>query len=204
MLLALFGVVWVASGVKAEIPTDWMLENVLVFGLAVVLVGSYRRFMLSNTSYVLIFVFLCLHECGAHYQYSAAVPGEWMRSATGAARNDYDRLVHFSFGLLFWYPQREVLGRRAGVRSGWLEVLPVLTTLACSAVYEVIEAVTAVVVDPADAIAFLGAQGDPWDAQKDMSLAVAGAVVRLVYVPVSGGSGAEAPRRGAVLVLGKK
>lgn len=70
----------------------------------------------------------CIHECGAHYQYSDAVPGEWMKSILHTERNHYDRLVHFSFGLLLSYPQREVLMRKANLRGVWLSVLPVFTT----------------------------------------------------------------------------
>lgn len=175
MLLFLGG--WIVSAVKPEIPEDWLLENLLVFFLIALLCATYRWLALSDWSYLLIFVFLCLHECGAHYQYAAALPGEWMKSILHSERNHYDRVVHLSFGLLLFYPQREVLMRKAGLRGAWLNVVPIFTTLGLSAIYEMIEAVTATIVNPADAAAFLGSQGDQWDSQKDMFMAGFGAVI---------------------------
>lgn len=128
---------------------------------------------------MLIFVFLSLHEIGAHYQYSDAVPGEWLKRVLHTERNHYDRVVHFAFGLLLSYPQREILIRKAGLRGKWIYGLPILTTLALSAAYEIIEAIVAAIVDPTDAAAFLGLQGDPWDSQEDMFMGLAGASVAM-------------------------
>ena len=94
---------------------------------------SYRWLALSDLSYLLILILLCLHECGAHYQYSDAVPGEWLKRLFHTERNHYDRVVHFAFGLLLSYPQREILVKKAGLRGGWAECLPIFTTLALSA-----------------------------------------------------------------------
>jgi putative membrane protein len=182
--MLVFLCVWAVSAIKPEIPEDWLLENLLVFFLVALLAVSYRWLTFSDWSYLLIFVFLCLHECGAHYQYSAAVPGEWMKSLLHTERNHYDRLVHFSFGLLLFYPQREILMRKAGLRGPWLNILPIFTTLALSAMYEMIEAVVASIVDPRDAAAFLGSQGDQWDSQEDMFVALAGAVVSAIVSAV--------------------
>jgi putative membrane protein len=180
--MLLFLVVWVVSAVKPGIPEDWFLENLLVFVLIALLAVSYRWLAFSDCSYLLILIFLCLHECGAHYQYDAAVPGEWMKLIVNTQRNHYDRLVHFSFGLLLSYPQREILMRRAGLRGTWLRILPIFTTLALSAAYEMIEALVAAIVDPVDAAAFLGSQGDPWDSQEDMFMALAGATVFAIFI----------------------
>jgi len=182
--MLLFSGVWAISAIKPEIPEDWLLENLLVFFLVALLAVSYRWLIFSDWSYLLVFVFLCLHECGAHYQYSAAVPGEWMKSVLHTERNHYDRLVHFSFGLLLSYPQREILMRKAGLRGAWVNILPIFTTLAFSAMYEMIEAVVASIVDPTDAAAFLGSQGDQWDSQEDMFMALAGAVVLAIVVSI--------------------
>ena len=179
-MMLLFSSVWIVSAVKPEIPEDWFLENLLVFFLVALLATSYQWLTFSDWSYLFILVFLCLHECGAHYQYSGAVPGEWMKSIFHTERNHYDRLVHFSFGLLLSYPQREILIRKAGVRGAWLNVLPIFISLALSAMYEMIEAGIATIVDPADAAAFLGSQGDQWDSQEDMFMALAGAVVFMI------------------------
>jgi putative membrane protein len=185
VLMALFLVVWILAAVNPGIREDWLLENLLVFLLVALLAALYRWLPFSDLSYLLILLFLCLHECGAHYQYDAAVPGEWMKVLLHSQRNHFDRLVHFSFGLMLAYPQREVLVRKAGLRGGWVFVIPILTTSGLSAIYEIIEAVVASVVDPADAAAFLGSQGDPWDSQEDMFMALAGAVVSMIVVAVA-------------------
>jgi putative membrane protein len=182
--MALFLVVWLASAINPAIPEDWFLENLLVFFLVALLAATYRILPFSDLSYLLIFVFLCLHECGAHYQYSDAVPGEWMKTLMGTSRNHFDRVVHFTFGLFLAYPQREVLMRKAGLGSGWAGTLAIFTTLALSAAYEIIEAIVASIVDPANAQAFLGAQGDIWDSQKDMAMCVAGACVCIFSIGI--------------------
>ena len=183
--MLMFLLVWAVSAVKPAIPEDWFLENLLVFFLIALLSASYRWLTFSDCSYLLIFVFLCLHECGAHYQYSDALPGEWMKLIVHTARNHYDRLVHFSFGLLLSYPQREILMRKAGLRGTWLNILPVFTTLGLSATYEMLEAATSTIVDPTDAAAFLGSQGDPWDSQEDMFMALAGATIFAIAATVA-------------------
>jgi putative membrane protein len=181
----MFLVVWIISAVHPAIPEDWLLENVLVFVLAVLLAATYHSLPLSDLSYLLIFIFLCLHECGAHYQYSDAIPGEWMRPLLHSERNHFDRLVHFCFGLMLSYPQREVLMRTVGVRGPWLQFLPIFTVTALSAMYEMIEAVVANIVDPTDATAFLGSQGDPWDSQEDMFMAFVGVVLAMAILSLA-------------------
>ncbi len=182
--MGLFLVVWVASAINPAIPEDWLLENLLVFFLIALLAGTYRIIAFSDLSYILIFVFLCLHECGAHYQYSDAVPGEWMKPMLGTSRNHFDRVVHFTFGLFLVYPQREVLMRKAGLASGWAGTLAIFTTLALSAAYEIIEAIVASIVDPANAQAFLGSQGDIWDSQEDMTMCVMGACASILIIAI--------------------
>lgn len=178
LLIAVFSCAWIASAIKPEIPEDWLLENLLVFTLIALLVGTYRWFVFSNASYAMLTILLCLHECGAHYQYSAALPGEWLKATLHGERNQYDRIVHFAFGLFCWYPQREFLARCAGLAGSIaLATLPLLTTLALSAAYEIVESIVASVADPNDALAFLGSQGDPWDAQKDMAIALGGSLL---------------------------
>jgi len=107
-----------------------------------------------------------------------------MKSIFDTQRNHYDRLVHFAFGLLLSYPQREILMRKARLGGAWLNILPIFTTLALSATYEMIEALIATIVDPTDAAAFLGSQGDQWDSQEDMFTALAGATVSMMVIAV--------------------
>jgi putative membrane protein len=105
-----------------------------------------------------------------------------VRDRFGLARNHYDRLVHFAFGLLLTYPVRELAQRLLRVRRVWAYVLPFLVTLSLSAGYESIESWVARIVSPELGAAYLGTQGDEWDAQKDMDHAMSGALICLAFV----------------------
>jgi putative membrane protein len=105
--------------------------------------------------------------------------GEWAREAFGLARNHFDRAVHFAFGLLLAGPAREVVTRSASARGVGADAVAVGALLALSALYEILEWAVAVTVRPDLARLYLAAQGDPWDTQKDMALAVAGATLAL-------------------------
>jgi putative membrane protein len=121
---------------------------------------------------------------GSHYTYSLVPFGYTLQHWFSADRNMYDRLVHFSFGLLLAYPIREAFLRIARVRGFWGYYLPLDVTLALSAVYEIIEWLVAAKVDPQQALSFLGSQGDVWDAQKDMLSAGTGALLSMLIVVI--------------------
>jgi len=176
--LVVFLVVWSALAIAPRYRADWLLENIPTFiGVPAAIVG-YRRFRFSDRAYVQATVFLILHTIGSHYTYSEVPLGDWVRDALGLARNHYDRLVHFAFGLLMVRPIRE-LGLRRGRAAGPVAVFAfsVAGVALWSVLYEVTEWLTAQVVDPEAGMAYLGTQGDPWDAEKDMALAVAGAAI---------------------------
>ena len=179
-LLLWLVVLWVAMAIEPFDRGDWLLENVLVFVYAILLIATYPRFRFSNLSYGLFGVFLSLHLVGAHYTYSETPFGFWLQETFDLSRNHYDRIVHFSFGLLIAYPFREFLLRVTGMRVGWSYLFAVVTVLAFSGFYEALEGVAAVVVSPELGMAFLGTQGDIWDAQKDTALAFVGAIVAMV------------------------
>ncbi len=169
-------------GVMAIAPLyrfDWFLENLLVFIYGILLAVTYRWFRFSNLSYGLFTLFLTLHLLGAHYTYAEVPFGFWVQDWLHLARNHYDRLVHFSYGLLCAYPFRELLMRQAGTRRSWSYFLAVCMILAFSGFYEVVEALVAMIVSPELGAAYLGIQGDIWDAQQDMFLAFAGAVLAM-------------------------
>jgi putative membrane protein len=172
-----YAAVWVATSLAPLDRHDWFLENILVFAAMVLLIGTYRMFPLSDLSYLLIAAFLTLHAVGAHYTYSEVPFGFWLQRTLGFARNPFDRIVHFSFGLLMAYPIREVFLRVANARGFWAYYLPLDVTLAFSAVYEIMEMVIATLVAPGTGDAWLGTQGDVWDPQKDMGLAALGALL---------------------------
>jgi len=181
LCLIIFSGVWAGLAVAPRYRADWLLENLLTFAaLPAIVVGYYRR-PLSHAAYVQITAFMILHTIGSHYTYSEVPLGDWLREGFGLARNHYDRLVHFAFGLLMLRPLRELVIRqpeRLGrVGTAWLSVAQIL---ACSALYELIEWAVASLADPAAGIAYLGTQGDEWDAQKDVAYAAAGALLAAV------------------------
>lgn len=183
--MAGYALVWTVLAVAPKDRQTWLLENLLVFGFAAVLVALRGRFRFSNLSALLITAFLLLHVVGAHYTYSSVPIGHWVQDGLGLARNHYDRFVHFSFGLLMGYPLREVALRGVHAHRIWSSVVPLLAVLAISSSYEIMEAWAARVVDPGVGMAFVGAQGDVWDGQKDMSLALLGAILAMAVTAVA-------------------
>lgn len=183
-LVVLYGVVFAIAGISPSDRSDWLLENLVVFAFAAGLVATHRRFVLSNFSSLLVFLFLSLHALGAHYTYSLAPPGFWIQEAFGLTRNHYDRVVHLAFGLLLGYPLREIARRRLHLRGAWSYAGPVIAVLALSSSYELLESWAARIVDPDLGTAFMGTQGDEWDTQKDMSLALGGALAAMALCAV--------------------
>ena len=173
---------WVITAINPLYPRDWLIENLLVFIYCLLLIFTYPRFKFSNFSYALFSLFLSLHMIGAHYTYAEAPPGFWLQPIFDFERNHYDRIVHFSFGLLIAYPFREILLRQAQVRRSWSYFLAVMLIMAFSAFYEVMEGIVAALVSPELGSAYLGTQGDEWDAQKDAFLAFSGATMAMLLV----------------------
>jgi putative membrane protein len=179
-LLLGYGVLWVWLAIEPVNRRDWLLENVLALTAVVLLLLTYRRFRFSSLSYCLIALFLALHAVGAHYTYAEVPFGFWLKDAFGLSRNPFDRIVHFAFGALLVYPLREVLMHRAHVRGFWSYYLPASAVLAQSGLFEVIEGLVAMAVSPELGNLYLGTQGDEWDAQKDMTAALVGALLALL------------------------
>ena len=187
ILAALYGALWIAMAIDPPDREAWTLENALVGLFALVLVASYRRFPLSRISYTLIFVYLCVHAIGAHYTYSLVPYDAWSEALFGRSineffgwqRNHFDRVVHFLYGLLLAYPLREVFLRIADVRGFWGYFLPLDITMSTSMIYELVEWGAAEFFGGDLGAAYLGTQGDIWDAHKDMALASLGAIIAM-------------------------
>jgi len=171
--------VWAVTAIKPLYPSDWVIENLLTYIYSGLLIVTHRRFKFSNLSYGLFAVFLTLHMIGAHYTYAEAPIGFWMQEWFGFTRNHYDRVVHCSFGLLLVVPMREIMVRIVGVPLYWSRFMAVVMILAFSAFYELLEMWTALLVSPELGDAYLGTQGDVWDAQSDTFLAFAGSIVTM-------------------------
>ena len=192
-LLSWYGLLWIGLAIAPHDRQDWLLENLLTLTAVAALAATYRRFHFYTQSYVLITTFLTLHAVGAHYTYAEVPVGFWLQHLFGLSRNPFDRLVHFSYGLLLAYPLREILIRLAGVRGFWSLYLAVSGMLAQSGLFEIVEAVVAQIVSPQLGAAYLGTQGDEWDAQNDMIAATAGALLcmAIVFLSTRGGQGLE-------------
>jgi putative membrane protein len=177
-MCAAYGIAWIIAAIHPVSRADWLLENLLVFAWVPVLVLTYPRRPLSDVSYALILGFFLLHTIGAHYTYSEVPIGYWLKDAFGMTRNHFDRIVHFSWGLLITYPLRD-LTRLNRLRPFWAAVLPAMIIVSWSGFYELIEAVVAWLVSPELGQAYLGTQGDVWDGQWDMGLATIGSVIAM-------------------------
>ena len=173
-------------------PVDrstWVLENLLVAVVVGGLIASYRLFRFSVISYSLIFTFLALHEIGSHYTYSLVPYDDWWRAVFGVSLNDvagfernhFDRAIHFMYGLLLAYPIREIFLRVANVRGFWGYFLPLDLTMSSSMLYELLEWGVAFFFGGDLGHHYLGSQGDPWDAHKDMALASLGALITMTF-----------------------
>ncbi|MBI4152004.1 DUF2238 domain-containing protein [Candidatus Woesearchaeota archaeon] len=161
---------------------DWIIENLLTIPFIIILYFTHRWFRFSHLSYGLFFIFLVLHIIGAHYTYSEVPFGDWLRDTLALDRNHFDRIVHFSFGLLLAYPMREIVKRIGSVKGFWALYVPIEFVLAASAIFEIIEWLITLVFAGDLGIAYLGTQGDLFDAIKDMGLAGLGSVITMVIV----------------------
>ena len=188
-LLVTFVAIFAALAVAPWYRQDWLLENLLVFIAVPLLAKNYRRLRFSNFAYTCLFVFFVLHEIGAHYTYSEVPWREWLATLTGsdaaaalAGRNHYDRFVHFSYGLLLMPAAWELIEARMSPQGLWRWLMPLLFMMSHSVIYELVEWLAALAFGGELGVAYLGTQGDVWDAQKDMALAASGATLGLLFV----------------------
>jgi putative membrane protein len=189
-LLLIFLAVWIALGIDPWFRSDWLLENLIVFLAVPALILLHQHMPLSKISYSVIFIFLCLHEIGAHYTYAMVPYDQWFEALTGKGlnerlgwdRNHYDRVIHLSYGLLITYPMREIVMRVSRVQGFWSYLLPVLVVISTSTIFELLEWAAVLVFGGDLGVAYLGTQGDVWDAQKDMFLAAIGSLFTTLLV----------------------
>ncbi|HKC37217.1 MAG TPA: DUF2238 domain-containing protein [Chitinophagaceae bacterium] len=180
--IAAFAFVWANSFIGTTDTTNWFLENTLTFIFIAFLIFSYKKYQFSDLSYLLICVYLCLHVYGAKYTYAENPFGYWLKDVFHMSRNHYDRIVHFCFGFLLAYPMREMFLKWLKYPRWVAWLLPIEITLSISAFYELIEWAVADLFFKAHGDAYLGTQGDIWDAQKDIFLAFCGAIIATTIV----------------------
>jgi putative membrane protein len=177
-LVVLAALVW--SGISPYDRTTWWLEVVPVLVAAPLLILTRRRFPLTDLLYILIFLHALVLIFGGAYSYARVPLGFWLQDLVGLGRNPYDKIGHFMQGLVPALLAREILWRRQDVvRRPMLGFLAVCVALAVSAFYELVEWWAALALGQG-ADEFLGTQGDPWDTQSDMFLALVGALVATI------------------------
>ena len=176
MLCAVVGAALIVSGIAPRDRITWWLEVLPVLLGAPILLMTAARFPLTPLVYTLLAIHALILILGGHYTYAEVPLGFWARDALGLARNHYDRVGHLAQGFIPAILVREILLRTSPLRRGrWLFFLVTATCLALSACYEFIEWWAALAGGIA-AEAFLGTQGDVWDTQWDMLLALIGAI----------------------------
>ncbi|NIM28464.1 MAG: DUF2238 domain-containing protein [Gammaproteobacteria bacterium] len=159
----------------------WFFEILLGLIGIVVLLATYRRFRFTSVVYAVVIVHYFVLAIGARYTYAEVPIGDWVRDAFDLSRNHFDRVGHFMQGFTPALVGRELLLRTSGLTRGWwLRFLLVCVSLAISAFYELLEWWVAVVYYPEAGLEWLGHQGDPFDAQADMLMAMLGAMVALL------------------------
>jgi putative membrane protein len=183
LLIVLIAIFWIAVIVSLIRPHDyftWFLEAAPALAAFCILALTYKKFRFSNLVYVLILLHSMVLLIGAHWTYAEVPLFNWIRDAYHLARNSYDGVGHFSQGFFPAIVAREFLLRKSVVRKGaWLSFIVVCIVFAFSAFYELIEWWVSLATGSAGD-AFLGAQGDIWDTQKDMALCLAGSIASLL------------------------
>jgi putative membrane protein len=193
-LLGAFLAIFVALGIAPLYRQDWLLENMLVLVAVPMLVVTRHRLRFSGFAYTCLFVFFSLHEIGAHYTYSEVPYDAWFESAFGTGlnallgfeRNHFDRLVHLLYGLLVTPAAIELFAHYGRYPRIWAALFPWFFMVSHSVIYELVEWGAALVFGGDLGQAYLGTQGDLWDAQKDMALAALGSVITVTGYALAG------------------
>src|SRR3989344_5346339 len=181
ILLIVYFLLWLVLAINPYDRMIWLVENTLSVLFISFLIVTYRKFRFSNTSYVLLFSFLVLHTIGSHYTYTNMPLFTWLQGMFDLSRNHYDRLVHFFFGLAFYFPIYEFGTKKLKLNHWESYLLPFLVIISFKAIYEILEYL-AVIIMHSSVIgsSFLGMQGDQWDAQKDIMFGITGAAISMV------------------------
>jgi len=183
LVYGVYIVVWIIMAIDPKYPEDWLLENVLVFLLFPSIIWMDNKHNYSLTAIVLLLIFASLHSLGSHYTYAEMEHFDVIGNFFGFERNHFDRLVHFLFGLLLFKLLFEMITTNIStIKTALLFTFTMIVSL--STLYETLEWIAVAVLHPELGMAFLGTQGDVWDAQKDTLSASIGALINLfVFYP---------------------
>jgi putative membrane protein len=180
LVYAIYIVVWIIMAINPKYPQDWLLENVLIFIFFPFLFWMDKKHNYTLLSLILLLIFASLHSLGSHYTYAEMEHFNAITHFFGFERNHFDRFVHFLFGLLAFRMLFEMLASGTNTVKTAL-VFTFTMVVFISTVYELLEWLAAVILHPELGMAFLGTQGDIWDAHKDTALAMLGALINITF-----------------------
>lgn len=179
-IYGIYILVWIAMAINPKYPEDWLVENILVFLVFPFIVWMDRRHQFSTVALIMLLIFASLHSLGSHYTYAEMEHFDVITQFLGFERNHFDRLVHFLFGLLLFRIVFEmVVPHISSVKTALLFTLTLIISI--STAYEMLEWFAAAILHPELGTAFLGTQGDEWDAQKDTLCAFVGAMMNMAF-----------------------
>lgn len=182
-LLLVVTAVFIWSVIKPARYSTWAAEAIpAILGL-IIIIATYNKFRLTTLSYIIIAILAIIMFVGGHYTYSKVPLFNWLKDVFDLNRNHYDRFGHLIKGL-FTIVIREILLRKTQLTKGpWLVTISISISLAIAALYEIIEWLAFKITKGGTAAKdFLGTQGDMWDAQWDMSLALVGSILALLIL----------------------
>lgn len=180
IIYALYILFWILMAINPKYPADWLLENVLVFIFLPFIIWMDKKHQFTLLSMVFLLIFASLHSLGSHYTYAEMEHFNAISQFFGFERNHFDRVVHFLFGLLLFRVLFEML--ITSVKSVNAALFFTITlVLSISTLYELLEWLAVIVFQPELGMAFLGIQGDIWDAHKDSALAFLGALINIAF-----------------------
>lgn len=180
IVYTIYIIVWIIMAINPKYPQDWLIENVLVFIFLPFVIWMDKKHNYTLLSIILLLIFASLHSLGSHYTYAEMEHFNAITQFFGFERNHFDRLVHFLFGLLTFRMLFEMSS--AGVTTVKTALVFTFTLIvSISTFYEMLEWLAVIILHPELGMAFLGTQGDIWDAHKDTALAMLGALINIVF-----------------------
>ncbi|BAF72409.1 DUF2238 domain-containing protein [Sulfurovum sp. NBC37-1] len=180
IVYTIYIVIWTVLAINPKYREDWLLENVLVFIVFPTVIWLDKKYHFTLTSIIFLLIFAGLHSLGAHFTYAEMKYFDLITQFFGFERNNFDRVVHFLFGLLAFRAIFELVAPGiTHVKKALFFTFTVVVTI--SAFYELLEWLAAIIFHPELGIAFLGTQGDVWDSHKDVTAAIFGALINLAF-----------------------
>ncbi len=180
IIYGIYILIWIIMAINPKYPEDWFLENILVFLFFPFVLWSDIKYKYTLLSIIFLLIFASLHSLGAHFTYAEMKYFNFVSELFEVERNHFDRLVHFLFGLLIFRILFEIIiVYSTTIKSALFFTFSLIACIAT--IYELVEWLAAITFYPELGMAFLGTQGDIWDAHKDTLLACIGALINIIF-----------------------